>query len=112
MENFTPVSATLGGALIGLSASILLLSNGKIAGISSIVGKLVARPSKESLEKFVFFAGLLFGGILLTVLYPTAFDVKIERSIPILTFAGLLVGIGTRIGSGCTSCRHVWGVGY
>ncbi|MEC7984873.1 MAG: YeeE/YedE thiosulfate transporter family protein [Myxococcota bacterium] len=110
MENFTPVSATLGGALIGLSASILLLSNGKIAGISSIVGKLVARPSKESLEKFVFFAGLLFGGILLTVLYPTAFDVKIERSIPILTFAGLLVGIGTRIGSGCTSGHGVCGL--
>ena len=110
MENFTPISATVGGALIGLSASIFLLSNGKIAGISSIVGKLVAKPSKEFLEKFVFFAGLLFGGVLLTFLYPAAFDVEIERSIPLITLAGLLVGLGTRIGSGCTSGHGVCGL--
>ncbi len=110
MENFTPISATIGGALIGLSASIFLLFNGKVAGISSIVGKLVARPSKESLEKFIFLAGLLFGGVLLTFIYPTAFDVKIERSIPMITIAGILVGLGTRIGSGCTSGHGVCGL--
>ena len=79
MENFTPIPATIGGALIGLSASIFLLSNGKIAGISSIVGKLLAKPSKQSLEKFLFLFGLLFCGVLLGFIYPQAFDVKIER---------------------------------
>ena len=110
MENFTPIPATIGGALIGLSASIFLLSNGKIAGISSIVGKLLAKPSKQSLEKFLFLFGLLFGGVLLGFIYPQAFDVKIERSIPLLTVAGLLVGVGTRVGSGCTSGHGVCGL--
>lgn len=110
MENFTPISATVGGALIGLSASLLLLANGKIAGISGIVGRLFSKPSKEHLSRFVFLLGLLCGGILLLFVYPKAFDVQIERSIPILTVAGLLVGLGTRIGSGCTSGHGVCGL--
>ena len=110
MEHFTPISATVGGALIGLSASILLLSNGKIAGISGIVGNLFSKPSKEHFSRLLFLFGLLLGGVLLLFAYPAAFDVKIDRSIPVITASGLLVGMGTRIGSGCTSGHGVCGL--
>ena len=109
MENFTPISATIGGALIGLSASILLLCNGRIAGISGIVGGIFSE-GKELAYRFSFLAGLLLGGILLFFLYSEAFTIEISRSYFALVSAGVLVGVGTRIGSGCTSGHGVCGL--
>ena len=109
MENFTPISATIGGALIGLSASIYLLANGRIAGISGIIGGLFSN-GQEKISRLCFFAGLLIGGLLLLMTYADAFTVNINRSPSALIAGGLLVGLGTRIGNGCTSGHGVCGL--
>jgi uncharacterized protein len=110
MQNFTPFSSLTGGILIGLSASAMLLFDGKIAGISGIVAG-VLRPIKgDTLWKACFLAGVLAGGLLLRVLLPHAFDFGVVRSSGVLALAGLLVGFGTRLGNGCTSGHGVCGV--
>ena len=109
MENFTPISATVGGALIGLSASILLLFNGRIAGISGVVGGIFSNAT-DLIYRFSFLAGLLCGGLILLYFYAEAFTVEISRSPFALVTAGILVGVGTRIGSGCTSGHGVCGL--
>jgi uncharacterized membrane protein YedE/YeeE len=110
MHNFTPIAALCGGILIGLSASAMLLLDGKIAGISGILGG-VLKPSKgDTLWRICFLSGLLAGGLLLRILLPSAFDFGLVRPFPLLIGAGLLVGFGTRLGSGCTSGHGVCGV--
>ena len=109
MENFTPFSATIGGALIGISASMMLLLSGRIAGISGILGGLLGRP-EDSPSRLAFLGGLLAGGLLLALTTPDVFAVNIARSPAALVGAGLLVGLGTRMGSGCTSGHGVCGL--
>lgn len=103
------LSGLLGGLLIGFAALLLLLGSGKIAGISGIVGNAVSRPSKSAWQ-WVFIAGLLCGAIIfvatkgsLNAVLP-AFGVK-------TALAAVLVGVGTRLGSGCTSGHGVCGIG-
>jgi uncharacterized membrane protein YedE/YeeE len=110
MVQFTPVASLLGGMLIGLSASALLLFNGKIAGVSGIVGGLFSPIRNDTLWRAVFVAGLLTGGVLLQLFSPQAFTIGISRSTGALIVAGLLVGYGTRLGNGCTSGHGVCGV--
>ena len=110
MQNFTPFASLIGGILIGLSASAMLLFDGKIAGISGIAAG-VLRPLKgDTLWKACFLAGLFAGGLLLRVLLPHAFDFGVVRSPGVLALAGLLVGFGTRLGNGCTSGHGVCGL--
>ena len=109
MENFTPYSALAGGALIGASASMMLLMNGRVAGISGIAGGLFQSKDQRT-DRALFLCGLLAGGTILLAAYPTAFTMELERSLPALVAAGLLVGVGTRIGSGCTSGHGVCGL--
>jgi uncharacterized membrane protein YedE/YeeE len=110
MHNFTPVASLLGGILIGVSASAMLLLQGKIAGISGIFAG-VLRPAKgDTLWKCSFLIGLLFGGLLLRMFLPGAFDFGIVRPFGVLALAGLLVGFGTRVSNGCTSGHGVCGV--
>ena len=109
MDNFTPYLSTIGGALIGLSASILLLFNGRVAGISGIVGGIFSE-GKELGYRLAFLAGLLVGGLILIAFYQEAFTIEISRSPVALVTAGVLVGVGTRIGSGCTSGHGVCGL--
>ena len=109
MANFTPWSALVGGALIGISASVLLLLNGRVAGISSIVGGLVRPRASETSWRAWFVAGLLAGGILLVVLRPASFG-GTPVSVPLSVVAGVFVGFGTRLGSGCTSGHGVCGL--
>jgi len=110
MENFTPLSSLLGGVLIGLSAATMLLLNGKIAGISGIVGGLLSPTRNETLWRVVFVAGLLSGGLMLAQFTPHAFRIEVSRSGGALILAGLLVGFGSRLGNGCTSGHGVCGV--
>lgn len=110
MHNFTPIASLLGGVLIGLSASAMLLLDGKIAGISGILAGVLKPVTGDTLWRICFLAGLLAGGMLLRELLPTAFDFGIIRPFPLLAIAGLLVGFGSRLGSGCTSGHGVCGV--
>ncbi len=110
--NFTPVSAFIGGALIGLSAALLLLMHGRIAGISGIVGGSVL-PKRGDLDwRLVFIAGLILGGVIYQVsgLGPGVAHIQAVVGTPALIAAGLLVGIGTTIGSGCTSGHGICGL--
>jgi uncharacterized membrane protein YedE/YeeE len=109
MTNFTPWSSLFGGALIGASASILLLLNGRVAGISGIVGGLVRPRSGETSWRALFVAGLLVGGLLMYVVRPASFGAA-AVSMPLAIASGLLVGFGTRLGSGCTSGHGVCGI--
>jgi uncharacterized membrane protein YedE/YeeE len=106
----TYLYAAAGGGLIGLSASAMLLLNGRIAGISGIFGGALDLPRGDMLWRLVFVAGLLAGGVALWLVSPGFFDVGIERSTWAVALAGLLVGVGVRLGSGCTSGHGVCGL--
>jgi uncharacterized membrane protein YedE/YeeE len=110
MENFTPLSALIGGALIGLSAVVLWVTDGRVAGVSGIVGGL-ADPAQGDLGWRVAF---LLGLLAAPLVYWTAGGglplVTISSSLPLLVAGGLLVGFGTRLGGGCTSGHGVCGV--
>jgi len=110
VENFTPVSGLIGGLLIGLSAVLLMLLNGKVAGISGIVYGLLARKSSEVGWRVVFIAGLLLGAFIYMLATGGALPVDIQASLLVMVIAGLLVGFGTRLGSGCTSGHGVVGI--
>ncbi len=110
MENFTPVSGLIGGLLIGLGTALLLLLNGRIAGISGIVGGLLARKGSEVGWRAVFVTGLLLGAFVYMLATGGVFPVRIEASLPVMVVAGLLVGFGTRLGAGCTSGHGVSGI--
>ena len=110
MENFTPVSGLIGGLLIGLATALMMLFNGQIAGISGIVGSLFARKASEVGWRAVFVVGLLLGAFAYTLATGGAMPVSIQVSLPVIVVAGLLVGFGTRLGSGCTSGHGISGV--
>jgi uncharacterized membrane protein YedE/YeeE len=110
MHNFTPYSALFGGILIGLSASAMLLLDGKVAGISGILAGVLKPVRGDTPWRISFLAGLLTGGLLLKIWLPEAFDFGIVRPLPLLAIAGLLVGFGTRLGNGCTSGHGICGV--
>lgn len=110
MEQFTPVSALCGGALIGLSAALLLLANGRIAGISGIVGGLLT-PAAEGLPwRGAFLGGLVGGAVVARFAGGGPAELTMVTSPAGLVVAGLLVGVGTRVANGCTSGHGVCGV--
>ncbi len=107
--NFTPWLSLAGGVLIGLATGMFLLLNGRIAGISGILGGLL-RPIKGDVGwRVAFVAGLIFSPIAFIVATPLP-AVQIDADAASLIMAGLLVGIGTRYGSGCTSGHGVCGL--
>ncbi len=110
MENFTPIAATIGGVLIGLSAAAMMLFHGRIAGISGIVSGLIGPKPGEIGWRLAFVGGLLVGGVMMGFLMPSGFAVDVERSAPAIAVAGVIVGFGTRLGSGCTSGHGVCGI--
>ena len=110
MESFTPITALTGGALIGISASALLWLNGRLAGISSIMGGLVRPQPQEVTWRLLFLAGLILGTLFYQLAGGDVSAIRIEMSMPVLIAAGFLVGVGTRIGSGCTSGHGVCGL--
>lgn len=98
-----------GGLLIGLSAALLILLNGRVAGISGLVAGL-ARPGGRRLADAAFLLGLILGAPLLALLTGHWPEMRIAAGLPVLALAGLLVGFGTRLGSGCTSGHGVCGL--
>jgi uncharacterized protein len=111
MDHFTPFASTAGGVLIGLAATVLLLSNGRIAGISGIfAGALHGAGAGDNGWRWAFLVGLVGGGAALALLAPSMFAVTYDRSLPMVAVAGLLVGVGVRMGSGCTSGHGVCGL--
>jgi uncharacterized protein len=110
VENFTPVSGLVGGLLIGLAGALMMLFNGQIAGISGIVGSMLAKKASEVGWRAVFVVGLLLGAFAYTLVTGGAIPVTIQASLPVMVVAGLLVGFGTRLGSGCTSGHGISGI--
>ena len=108
-NNFTPWTSLAGGVLIGLATAMFLLFNGRIAGISGIVGGLL-RPTKGDVGwRLAFVAGLVLAPAAYSLVGPLP-AVRIEAGSTLLVVAGFLVGIGTRYGSGCTSGHGVCGL--
>lgn len=107
--HFTPWTALAGGLLVGLAAAMFILLNGRIAGISGIVGGLL-RPARGDIGWRVAFLAGLAGAPLVYLLFAPLPEVRVDAETPALIVAGLLVGVGTRYGSGCTSGHGVCGV--
>src|SRR6188474_1761298 len=110
MANFTPGSAAIGGALIGLSAVLLMLSTGRVAGMSGIFSGLLNLRGEDKDWRIAFLAGLILAPILAGLIgYGMAQPVLPSNWI-VIVVAGLLVGFGTRLGGGCTSGHGVCGM--
>jgi uncharacterized membrane protein YedE/YeeE len=110
MDYFTPVSALAGGMLIGGSAALILILNGRVAGVSGILGGLVP-PSRGDISwRIAFLVGLLLAPVIYGAFGGAIPPVTVEASVPVLALAGFLVGFGTRLGAGCTSGHGVCGV--
>lgn len=107
MNFWTPLA---GGMLIGTSSAMLLVLNGRIAGISGIVGRLMQPQALGKGWRVAFVTGLILGPLLFAVVAGHSPPVRILASVPVLVLAGLLVGFGTRLGSGCTSGHGVSGL--
>ena len=106
---FTPWASLAGGALIGLAAALFMLLNGRIAGISGIVGGLLAPSRGDIAWRAAFVIGMVAAPTL-WLLFGALPAAQIDAGYPLLVSAGLLVGIGTRYGSGCTSGHGVCGL--
>ena len=108
--DFTPVSGFLGGLLIGLAAVLLLIANGRIAGVSGIVAGLATSVRGDTRWRAAFVLGLWLGALLYWAVRGELFEVDLQTTLPVTIVAGLLVGFGTRMGSGCTSGHGVCGI--
>jgi uncharacterized membrane protein YedE/YeeE len=111
MANFTPVSAAIGGALIGLSAVLLMLLTGRIAGVSGIFGGLLNLRSEDKDWRIAFIAGLILAPLIAAALGYGMAPPKLPANWVVIVAAGLLVGVGTRLGGGCTSGHGICGIG-
>ena len=111
MENFTPVPAFVGGLMIGGAALVLLALNGRIAGISGILGGLIRPAGRDVGWRVAFLAGLVAAPALYQLVQGTPIDISVTSSVPMLIVGGLLVGFGTSMGHGCTSGHGVCGLG-
>ena len=107
---FTPWLAIIGGSLIGLAAVLLMWSKGRIAGISGIVAGALSERGEERTWRLSFLLGLFLGEILAAYFSGALAGVQSVASTPVLVVAGLLVGVGTRMGGGCTSGHGVCGI--
>ena len=108
--NFTPVTATLGGILIGLAVVVFFLFNGRLVGISGIAANALTGKNNR-FDNILFLLGLVIGPILYSLFTNNEIKITISNSFILLIIAGLLVGIGTRISGGCTSGHGISGCG-
>ena len=108
--NFTPITATVGGMIIGLAVVMFFLFNGRLVGISGIASNALTEKDNK-FDNLLFLIGLVIGPILYTFFTNKEINITISNSLILLIIAGLLVGIGTRISGGCTSGHGISGVG-
>jgi uncharacterized membrane protein YedE/YeeE len=108
--NFTPITATLGGMIIGLAVVIFFLFNGRLIGISGIASNALTEKDNK-FDNLFFLLGLILGPIIYSLFTSKEINIMISDSFILLIFAGLLVGIGTRISGGCTSGHGISGIG-
>ena len=107
--NFTPLSAFVGGIIIGLAVILFFVGNGRLAGVSGIVNEaLVSRKNKT--DNLLFIVGLIIGPIFYAFFTKNNIPFLITSSLPIIIIAGFLVGIGTKVGRGCTSGHGICGI--
>lgn len=111
MEFSIPWLSLAGGMLLGVACLLLLLINGKIAGISSLLGGLLSRNQKEILWRSLFLVGMVVGGWLAAHLLNISFPLEYNASPLYIVLAGLLVGFGAAMGNGCTSGHGICGMG-
>lgn len=104
------INALLGGSIIGVSVSLMLLWNGRVTGISGIINGILTPAKGDTAWRGLFLVGLLTGGLTLKVLNPATFSGTLETDTWTTVVAGLLVGFGTILGSGCTSGHGVCGI--
>jgi|TARA_B110000037_G_scaffold91369_1_gene107944 uncharacterized membrane protein YedE/YeeE len=108
--NFTPLSALTGGLIIGLSIVIFFFFNGRLIGVSGIASNALTQKNNK-LDNLLFLCGLVLGPIFYTLFTKQEINITISNSYFLLFFAGLLVGLGTRISGGCTSGHGISGIG-
>ena len=108
--NFTPYSALTGGIIIGFAVAIFFYFNGRLVGISGIASNALTEE-RNRLDNILFLIGLIIGPIIYTLFKQEQISISISNSYLLLIFAGLLVGIGTRISGGCTSGHGISGIG-
>lgn len=111
MENFTPVSALIGGLLIGFAAVILLLFNGRIMGVTGITGGIMQPQRRDIVWRLLFLASLAVAPILFSWAMAEPLAIEVTDSLTALISGGFLVGFGACVGSGCTSGHGVCGLG-
>ncbi len=110
MSQFTPWSATFGGVLIGLAAVLLYRLNGRVAGISGIASGMLSVNPESKVWNYMFLLGMLLGPFLYAVFTGKLPAIEFNTSHPVIVIAGLLVGLGTKLGSGCTSGHGICGL--
>ena len=108
--NFTPYSALTGGIIIGFAVAIFFYFNGRLVGISGIASNALTEE-RNKLDNILFLIGLIIGPVIYTLFKQEQISISISNSYLLLIFAGLLVGIGTRVSGGCTSGHGISGIG-
>lgn len=106
-----PWESLAGGILLGISATLMLLINGKVAGISGIMTGLLTPKSRDFAWRLLFAVGMVSGGAIGVLAFTSDVPTTYSSSTAVLAIAGLLVGIGTRLGNGCTSGHGICGIG-
>ena len=110
MMGFTPVGSTLGGLVLGVAISLLILFDGRIAGISGIVRRSFGARGADLSWRLYFLGGLVVGGLLWRLVSPGVFGAGSSTGLVTMAIGGLLVGVGTTLGNGCTSGHGLCGI--
>lgn len=104
------LNALVGGVIIGLAVTIMLFLNGRVTGISGIIASALSKPTKFDLWRWTFIGGMIFGGYIVNRYRPEMFANTTSTGLSLLIVAGVLVGYGTVMGSGCTSGHGICGI--
>ena len=110
MTSFTPFLAMIGGTMIGIAAVMMMGLNGRIMGMSGMSAGLLNKPSADTPWRISFFLGTILAVVLAQIFVPGLAWVHVSSDVPLLVMAGFLVGLGTRMGGGCTSGHGVCGI--
>ena len=107
--NFTPLSALTGGLLIGLSVALFFILNGRMIGISGIASNLLVSKDNR-IDNLLFLVGLILGPVIYSLILGKGINISISNSLILLIIAGVMVGFGTKLSSGCTSGHGISGI--